>query len=319
VVSLPITCAYDLLRGHCMNLRQLRYCVAVADSASFTKAAESQHVSQPGLSQQILALEAELGGPLIERLGQGIRLTPAGRAFLPEARAAVLAAERAEAAARGALSSRSIDLDIATLRSVAVGILPQALRALYAAHPDAAVSLREYRHRDDLERDVQRGVADLAVGPRPRRIDGPIEPLGWEEFVLIGGGPDPLWQRARNTRVPLEVVNDRRWIMFPDAHGLSQLVHIACARAGFTPRAAVHTEQVEAAVRLAAAGVGVALVPDDIVPADLRDHVRRLTRPVVRELTAYTRTSWPPAAETFLAALRGQHWHPLPRDAESIP
>src|SRR6202011_1054205 len=102
--------------------------------------------SQPGLSQQILALEAELGGPLIERLGKGARLTPAGRAFLPEARAAVLAAERARAAARGALAARSIDLDIATLRSVAVGILPQALRSLYETHPDAAVSLREYRH-----------------------------------------------------------------------------------------------------------------------------------------------------------------------------
>lgn len=302
-----------------MNLRQLRYCVSVADSGSFTKASQEQHVSQPGLSQQILALEAELGGPLIERLGHGIRLTPAGRAFLPEARAAVLAAARAEAAARDALASRSINLDIATLRSVAVGILPQALRTLYANHPDAAVSLREYRHRDDLERDVQRGIADLAVGPRPRRLDGPVEHLGWEEFVLIGGEPDPLWQRERNSRLSLETAADRRWIMFPDAHGLSLVVHVACARAGFTPRAAVHTEQVEAAVRLAAAGVGVALVPEDIVPADLSKHIRRLTRPVIRELTAYTRGSWPPAAETFLAALREQRWPRPPRQAEIIP
>jgi DNA-binding transcriptional LysR family regulator len=302
-----------------MNLRQLQYCVAVAELASFTKAAERLHVSQPGLSQQILALEAELGGPLIERLGQGIRLTPAGRAFLPEARAAVLAAERAGTAARSALASRTIDLDIATLRSVAIGILPGALRTLYEAHPDAAVSLREYRHRDDLERDVRRGVADVAVGPRPRLLEGPVQRLGWEQFVLVGGGRDPVWQRSRAVRVELETMADRRWILFPPAHGLSELISVACARAGFTPRAAVHTEQVEAAVRLAAAGVGVALVPHDIVPAELSSHVRRLARPVVRELTAYTRSSWPPSVEAFLAALRAQRWPALPRGAEAIP
>jgi DNA-binding transcriptional LysR family regulator len=302
-----------------MNLRQLEYFLAVAEGASFTKAAEQLHVSQPGLSQQILALEAEVGGALIERLGKGIRLTPAGRAFLPEARAAVLATERARGAARGALATRSIDLDIATLRSVAVGILPQALRSLYETHPDAAVSLREYRHRDDLERDVRHGVADLAVGPRPQGFGGPVDRLGWEEFVLIGGGRDPAWQASRPRRVPLETLADRRWILFPQAHGLSHLVHLVCAQAGFTPRAAVHTEQVEAAVRLAAAGVGVALVPHNIVPADLSDHVRRLARPVVRELTAYTRTSWPPSAEPFLSALRAQPWQPMPRNAVTIP
>ena len=302
-----------------MNLRQLEYCLAVADLASFTKAAAQLHVSQPGLSQQILALEAELGGPLIERLGKGIKMTPAGRAFLPEARAAVLAADRARAAARGALASTTIDLDIATLRSVAVGILPQALRLLYEAHPDAAVSLREYRHRDDLERDVRQGVADLAVGPRPREFDGPVEPLGWEEFVLIGGGRDPAWPRSRHTRVPLETMADRRWIMFPQAHGLSHVITMVCARAGFTPRPAVHTEQVDAAVRLAAAGVGVALVPYNTVPADLSDHVRRLARPVARELTAYTRRNWSPSAGTFLTVLRAQDWPSLPREDETIP
>ncbi len=301
-----------------MNLRQLEYCLAVADLASFTRAAEQLHVSQPGLSQQILSLEAELGGPLIERLGKGVRLTPAGRAFLPEARAAVLAAERARAAARGALASTTIDLDVATLRSVAVGILPQALRSLYETHPDAAVSLREYRHRDDLERDVRQGVADLAVGPRPRGIDGPVESLGWEEFVLIGGGRDPAWLRSRHIRVPLETMADRRWIMFPQAHGLSHLITMACARAGFTPRPAVHTEQVEAAVRLAAAGVGVALVPHNVVPADLSSQVRRLARPVARELTAYTRSSWSPSANTFLTALRAQPWPDLPSEAQTI-
>src|SRR3982074_2992738 len=79
LVGDSITYGYAVGAFDHMNLRQLQYCVTVAETESFTKAARQLHVSQPGLSQQIRALEAELGGPLIERLTQGIRLTPAGR------------------------------------------------------------------------------------------------------------------------------------------------------------------------------------------------------------------------------------------------
>ena len=72
-----------------MNLRQLRYILAIADEGSFTRAAERLFVAQPSLSQQIKSLERELGGPLLERLPKGVRLTTAGKAFIPEARAAV--------------------------------------------------------------------------------------------------------------------------------------------------------------------------------------------------------------------------------------
>ena len=118
--------------------------------------------------------------------------------------------------------------------------------------------------------------------------------------------------------MPLEELSSRDWILFPPAHGLSELVAAACARAGFTPRAAVHTQQVEAAARLAAAGVGVALVPDDIVPSELAPNVRRLARPVVRELTAYTRSEWSPPARAFLDCLRAERWGARPRTAEVI-
>lgn len=301
-----------------MNLRQLEYWLAVVDMASFTKAAERLHVSQPGLSQQIRALEAELGGRLIERLPRGIRLTPAGKAFLPEARAAVLAAERASNAARSALALRTVQLEIATLRSIAVGILPAAIRRLYDSYPDTAVGLHEYGHRDELEQDVRSGVADIAVGPRPRELAGPTERLGWEHFVAVLGGRDPLWRTAVDSPIPLEQLSDRSWILFPPAHGLSELVNAACARAGFTPRPAVYTQQVEAAARLAAAGVGIALVPDDIVPAELQPNIRRLARPVVRELTAYTRNEWSPPSRAFLEILRTQRWSAKPRNAEVI-
>src|SRR5215212_6833174 len=129
--SAAITCGYGTARCSPVNLRQLEYWVAVVDTGSFTRAAAELHVSQPGLSQQIRALETEFGGQLLERLPRGIRLTAAGKAFLPEARATVLAAERAARVAREALSLRTGQLEIATVRSVAVGILPPAIRDLY--------------------------------------------------------------------------------------------------------------------------------------------------------------------------------------------
>jgi DNA-binding transcriptional LysR family regulator len=301
-----------------VSLRQLAYWVAVVDTGSFTRAAELMHVSQPALSQQIRALEAELGGELIERLPRGIRLTPAGRAFLPEARAAVLAAERAGSAARGAFALHTTELEIATLRSIAVGVLPTAILSLYDRHPGVSVGLHEFAHRLELEQNVRSGVADMAVGPRPLQRTGPVERLGWEEFVVVVGPRDPLAGRDGRARVPLADLADRRWILYPPAHGLSELIAAACARAGFIPRGAVQTQQVEAAARLAAVGVGVAIVPDDIVPAELQGSVRRLARPIVRELTAYTRTEWSPAARAFLGVLRDQRWSRKPRDAEVI-
>src|SRR5258706_9209047 len=86
-----------------MNLRQLHYLVAIAEEGSFTRAAEQLFVAQPSLSQQIKSLEHELGGPLLERVPTGVRLTAAGKAFLPEARAAVTHADRARRNARSAL------------------------------------------------------------------------------------------------------------------------------------------------------------------------------------------------------------------------
>jgi DNA-binding transcriptional LysR family regulator len=82
-----------------VSLRQLEYFVAVVDEGSFTTAAARLHVSQPGLSHQIQALERQLGGPLLERLPRGVRLTPAGRTALPHARASLAHAERATSAA----------------------------------------------------------------------------------------------------------------------------------------------------------------------------------------------------------------------------
>src|SRR5437762_14388760 len=117
------------------SLRQLEYLVTVVDTGSFTRAAEQLHVTQPALSHQMRALERSLGGPLLERLPRAVRLTPMGRAMLPHARAALADAERARCAARQASGLEHGEMELATVYSVSLGVLPPALRAWRRAHP----------------------------------------------------------------------------------------------------------------------------------------------------------------------------------------
>ncbi|HEY2936053.1 MAG TPA: LysR family transcriptional regulator [Gaiellaceae bacterium] len=293
-----------------MNLRRLELFVAVVEEGSFTRAARRLGLAQPSLSQQVRALEQELGGPLIERLPRGVRLTPVGKAFLPEAQAALRSVQRAGSAARRALGVEAGELEIATLLSMAVGILPRALTRLLEEHPDLTIRMHEYMHRGLLEEEVRNGVGDVALGPVPAAWPGPVERLGREEFVVVLPLSDPLGGRKS---VPLAALAARNWILFPPGHGLSDVVTSACRAAGFQPRVAVRTTQVEAAARLAAAGLGPAMVPDNTLAAGLPAHVVRLDPPVARELAVYSRSELSAPERAFVDALRESPWRARPR------
>jgi DNA-binding transcriptional LysR family regulator len=299
-----------------MNLRQLHYLLAIADEGSFTRAAEQLFVAQPSLSQQIKSLERELGGPLLERLPTGVRLTAAGKAFLPEARAAVTHAERARRNARSALGLEAGELEVATVTSVAFGVLPPAFERWRERYPGTTITLREYTHRRALDDAVRLGVGDIAVGPRPRGWPGPVVELGWEEFVVVLPAVDPL---AKNKRpVPLEELAERDWVLFGPHHGLSELILETCARAGFTPRRTVQTGQVAAAGHLAAAGLGVTIIPSNVVPTGLGAAVRSLKPPLARQLVAFTRQDWSPLAAAFLKVLQTRAWPRRPASATVV-
>jgi DNA-binding transcriptional LysR family regulator len=288
-----------------MDLRRLASFLAVVEEGSFTRGARRLGISQPSLSQHVRLLEAEVGGPLLERLPRSIRLTAAGRALLPDAQAAVRAAERAGNAARMALGLEAGELEVATLLSMAVGILPHAIALWLERRPGITIRMREYTHRALLEEDVRSGVGDIALGPVPADWKGPVERLGFEELVVVLPAGDPL---AGETSARLDSLADRQWILFQPGHGLTEVVDAACRRAGFQPRVAVRTTQVEAATRLAAAGLGPAMVPDNVVSPDLEPTVVHLDPPVLRELAAYTRSEWSPLASAFLEALQGSDW-----------
>lgn len=292
---------------------QMRYFLTIADEGSFTRAAERLMVAQPSLSQQIRRLERELGGALLERLPLGVRLTPAGKEFAHEARQSVAHADRAQRNARGVFGLEGGELEVATLTSVAFGVLPPAFELWHERHPSIRIALREFTHRQALDDAMRAGLGDIAVGPHPTGWKGPVVTLGWEEFVVVLPPSDPL-AKSRGG-IALEELADRNWVLYGSEHGLTQLIQTACASAGFVPRGTAQTGQVAAAAHLAACGLGVTIVPRNVVPRGIVAGVRRLKSPLVRELVAFTRQSWTPSAQAFLDALIGLRWMPRPRSA----
>lgn len=287
------------------TLRQLEYLVTVVDTGSFTRAAEQLHVTQPALSHQMRALESALGGPLLERLPRSVRLTPMGRAVLPHARAALAEAGRLRTAARRAGGLEEGELEVATVYSVSLGILPPVLRSWSRLHLGVRIRLREYPHADRLQAEMAAGHADLAVGPPPTGWEGPIRDLGVEEFAVVVAADDPLARTSTST-VALAALADRAWVHYAPGNGLADLLDQVCAQAGFHPQPAVRVEQTSAAPLLAAAGLGPALVPANIVPPGFDGVLLRPDPPIRRTLTAYTRTRPDPLTVAFADLLAHQ-------------
>lgn len=283
----------------------MEYFLAVVEEASFTRAAEVLHVSQPALSHQIKALERAVGGALLERMPRGVRPTPMGRAFLPHAEHAVRSAAQAHRAARAAAGAEGGELHVAAVHSVAVGVLPDVFARWRAAHPQVLLHLHEYATTQALEEEVERGTADLAVGPAPSDWPGTVVPVGEEEAVLVVPFDDRF---AGRTTVTLPELADRHWIrcaMEPVVHG-ERFLDRACARAGFRPRTAVWTEHTSTAVRMAAAGVGVCLAPSHIVRGAVGEDCAVLSHAPswTRETTVFARVPPTGAAEAFVELLR---------------
>jgi DNA-binding transcriptional LysR family regulator len=285
-----------------ITLRQLQYFIAIVEEQSFSRAAERMHVTQPGLSHQFQTLEKLFGVRLLERIPRRPRLTAAGRAVLPHALAAVAASERTVSTASRVKAHHEAELYVATLYSHSVGILPEALRVWREAHPRARIRLFEPRMSETMADAMRSGEADIAIGPRPHNWDGPVQSVGTERFVVITSSDDPLAVSGRHT-VRLGELADREWVHFTPESGLSSVLDLACARHGFTPAVVIRTEQSSSALRLASAGLGPTLVPENNVPPHFSGHVLRPDPHIDRELTAYGRTEPDPLVSSFITAV----------------
>ncbi|WP_105967732.1 LysR family transcriptional regulator [Streptomyces geranii] len=267
-----------------MQLRQLEYFLAICEVGSFSGAAARLYVTQPSLSQQIRALENELGADLLERGRHGVSLTPAGRIFLPRAQSAVQAVQDAHDSVRQVVEGRKGDVHVLTVRSVASGILPSSAARWHSLFPSTVLRLHDFSHRRDLEEAVLGGRGDIAVGPRPASWDGPVTSLGYEEMVVIGPAEHPS-----DTAVEPAELTKADWVLYEQEQGMSEVVDRMATHCGFTPRAVARTGQVSAALLFAVEGIGLAVVPENAVPLRWAGHARSIGPGFYRELVTFSR------------------------------
>src|ERR1700679_1820771 len=245
-----------------MELRHIRYFLAVAEERNFTRAAARVGIGQPPLSQQIKDLEAEVGAALFHRIPQGAELTDAGRAFLDHVRAIPLQAERAIRAARRAARGEIGSLRVGYTGSAPFNpIVTGAIRAFKRAYPDVDLSLEESN------------TAHLIAGLQERLLDTVFlrsEDLGSNDLHLHPLSEEPMLvalpaghPAAGSSRVDLRQLRDEPLIVPPRAAGqtLFATASATCRGAGFEPLLGQPAPQMGTVVNLVAAELGYALVP----------------------------------------------------------
>ncbi len=247
-----------------MELRQLRYFLAVAETGSFSRAAAGLHMSQPPLSTQVKALEEELGVRLLDRTNSGATLTAAGAAFREEARVALARLESAARRARLAGRSEIGMLSVGFVSIADYGVLPPALKDFRTRYPQVEVQLHELTTDAQL-RELRARRLDLGIALAPvDDADLAYQRLHDEELVLAL----PAAHRAgrAGNRVDLRGLADESFIIPPRdiAPGLHDLILARCRAAGFTPRITQHARQMQTVISLVSSGMGFALVPASV-------------------------------------------------------
>ena len=244
-----------------MELRHLRYFVTVAEELHFGRAAKKLHISQPPLSMQIRAPEAELGVTLFNRTQRSVALTQAGNALLGEARHILARVDQAVLMTRRVSRGEIGELAIGFISVADYNVLPVVLREFRRAFPLVNLTLREST-TDAQIRDLLAGRIDVGFVLPP--INEPsLESLPILREPLIAALPDkhPLARKAG--KLVLEKLKDAPFILFPRpyAPGLYDDVVSCCKAAGFSPRVEQEAIQMQTIVSLVSAELGVALIP----------------------------------------------------------
>ncbi|WP_432257993.1 LysR family transcriptional regulator [Cupriavidus sp. TMH.W2] len=246
-----------------MDLRQLRYFVTVAEELHFGRAAQRLSMTQPPLSQQIQALEEEIGVQLFARTRRSVALTPAGQQWLPEVRRVLADAAAlpglAQRLARGELGS----LSLAFVSTADYGILPDLLRRFRARHPEVQLQLREATSDVQLEALLDGSIdAGLVIRPQLPAMPHGLSYLPLVSEPLVLAVPDG-WQPAGDGTISLREAAHEPLIIFPrrSAPAFYDIITGYYAREGLVPAVAQEAIQMQTIVSLVSAGMGVALVP----------------------------------------------------------
>ncbi|MFE5668417.1 LysR family transcriptional regulator [Streptomyces niveus] len=288
-----------------MSLRQYEYALAVAEAGSVTAAAELLRVAQPSMSQQIRGLERELGVQLFARTPTGLVPTVVGRAFLREAEVAVSASRRARATARAGADELVGELVVAVQMGFGTRQLPGALGALRRRFPRLEVTVFEEPSSAELERLCRRGVLNLALMAACERSPADAHHVGDEEFVVVLGAGHP---RLASDRVELGELAGEPWVRFDRDSALDAVLQNVLRNNELAPATAARVSQTATAVRWAAHGLGVTLVPASAVPQDYEHLVRPVFPVVPQPVIAVLRHGAGPAETALLELLRQESW-----------
>ncbi len=248
-----------------MELRHIRYFLAVAEELNFTRAAARVGIGQPPLSQQIRTLEHEIGAPLFRRLSHGAELTEAGQSFLPEARALLAQAERAAYAARRGAQGKTGRLRIGFTGSAAFcPVVPAALRAFGRQYPGVELCLEEAPTAGLLTRLLDRYLDAVFIRPGRTNPDG-VRVLALGEEAMVAALP-AKHALARGKTLGLAELAKERLVLFPREAGPSLFDEIitSCRRAGIEPALGQEAPQITSVANFVAAGLGVSLVPASV-------------------------------------------------------
>jgi DNA-binding transcriptional LysR family regulator len=268
-----------------LELRHLRYFIAVAEELSFTRAAARLGIAQPPLSQQILQLEKQVGHPLLQRRPV-VGLTLAGKAFLGNARYTVLHAERTLQAAQRAARAEPETIHLGIASSAVLTTLAGTLQAFRGKHSGTALRLHEMHSAEQLEA-LRSGVLDIGILREPAPATAFLtDELLREPLVAVIPARHRL---ARRQYLTADLLAAEPFVLFPRAvvPSLYDQIVALCREGGFAPAIEHEVREWHTAVQLVAAGFGVSIAPRGIANLRPRGVVFRPFRPSVQRAVLF--------------------------------
>lgn len=240
-----------------MDLAQLEAFVEVARRGRFRRAAEALYLTQPSLSARIHKLEADLNVVLFHRLGRGVRLTDAGKSFLPFARRALESLDQARDALGALQNAASGTLRVATARAMGAYVLPEILERFRSEHPGIDVHIRTARSSEVLQMVVDEEV-EVGLGRSLRHPDIVAAEMYEEEVALVTHPSHPF---AATSRASIYDVAREPLILYDRDSSFFVLIDRVCREAGIVPNVGMELDSIEATKRMIERGLGISFLP----------------------------------------------------------
>jgi DNA-binding transcriptional LysR family regulator len=280
------------------TLRTLECLVALVDHGSVSAAAAALHMSQPAMSHQIAAFEKELGAPVVERLWRGVRVTAAGRASAEEARLALRAAEQVIEIGRRVGNGGAGRLRIACIETMTVWMLVPVLRYWRSRRPEVQLDLTEFTSADAMADSIEANRADIAIGPRPTTTDAHLETIGQVEFVVVAPTGHAFTGLGA---IPMKALENQPFVHYDPDNAMAAYVDRLAAQHGVTLNPVLRSRTSRTAAQLAAAGMGVTIVPVSALTPRPTGVVRRLSPMVKYDIVAIVAAQSDTLVKLFVA------------------